>query len=85
MSKSAFTDAHRVMVAIMAQTRRDVGLHQAELAQLIGKDQSFISNIERGQRRVDIIEFIAITRAMGVDPVDIFRRINTNTSSNISI
>ncbi|WP_446740941.1 helix-turn-helix domain-containing protein [Sphingomonas sp. CFBP 8760] len=52
---------------------------------MIGKDQSFISNIERGQRRVDIIEFIAITRAMGVDPVDIFRRINTNTSSNISI
>ncbi len=63
------------MVAIMAQTRRDAGLHQADLAQLIGKDQSFISNIERGQRRVDVIEFLVITRAMCVDPIDIFSRI----------
>ena len=47
-------------------------MKQAELAALLGKDQSYISNIERGQRRVDIIEFVAVIRAMGLNPDDVF-------------
>lgn len=75
MSKSAFTDAHRILVSALAQTRRDCGLQQAELAALLGKDQSYISNIERGQRRVDVVEFYAIARALKRDPVEWFARI----------
>ena len=75
MPKSAFTDAHRVLVSALAQTRRDHGLQQTELAARLGKDQSYISNIERGQRRVDVVEFYAIARAIGLDPVEWFSRI----------
>ena len=75
MSKSAFTDAHRILVSALAQTRRDNELQQAELAARLGKDQSYISNIERGQRRVDVVEFYALARAMGLDPVGWFARI----------
>lgn len=75
MSKSAFTDAHRMLIDALAHARRDAGLHQADLAERLGKDQSFISNIERGQRRVDVIEFYAIVRAMGADPVELFSKV----------
>lgn len=75
MSKSAYTDAHRVLVRALAQSRRDVGLQQAELAARLGKDQSYISNIERGQRRVDVVEFYVIAKAIGVDPIEWFARI----------
>jgi transcriptional regulator with XRE-family HTH domain len=75
MSKSAFTDAHNVLVSALAQTRRDIKLQQVELAAKLGKDQSYISNIERGQRRVDVVEFYAIARAMDVDPIELFAQI----------
>ena len=75
MSRSAFTDAHQILIHALAHARRDAGLHQADLAKLIGKDQSFISNIERGQRRVDVVEFYALARAMKTDPVALFDRI----------
>ena len=75
MAKSAFTEAHRILVSALAQTRRDMGVQQVELAAQLGKDQSYISNIERGQRRVDVIEFCEIARALKIDPVDWFARI----------
>ena len=47
----------------------------------IGRDQTFISLIERGQRRVDVIEFISLARALGDDPVTLFERITRRLAS----
>jgi transcriptional regulator with XRE-family HTH domain len=73
MPKSVFTGAHVHLVEVLTTARRDSGLTQAELAGRIGKDQSYISIIEGSQRRVDVLEFYALARAMGRDPVELFR------------
>lgn len=73
MPKSAFTDAHRSMVSVLVQARRSSGLTQTELSAKLGKNQSYISNIERLQRRVDVVEFYVIAKAMGVDPSWLFQ------------
>ena len=85
MSKSAFTDAHQILVKALAHAREAAGLQQVELAQRIGKSQSYISNIERGQRRVDVIEFIVIVKAMGGDPPAIFESIAGEVPDEIGI
>lgn len=72
MPKSVFTGAHQHLVGVLAEARRNAGLTQTELAERIGKDQKFISLIERSQRRVDVIEFCALARALGVDPVTLY-------------
>jgi transcriptional regulator with XRE-family HTH domain len=72
MSKSAFSDAHQILVEQLTAARKQSGMKQEELAALVGKDQSYISNIERGQRRVDVVEFCALARAMKSDPVLLF-------------
>ena len=68
MPKSVFTGAHQHLVAVLVEARREAGLTQTELAERIGKDQKFISLIERSQRRVDVIEVCALARALGADP-----------------
>ena len=78
MSKSAFSDAHQILVERLTAARKQTGLKQEELAALIGKDQSYISNIERGQRRVDVLEFVTLARAIGVNPVNLFSDIVSN-------
>lgn len=75
MPKTIFGGDHRHLVAVLTETRQDSGLTQAELAKRVGKDQTFISIIERGQRRVDVLEFVALARAMDADPTQLFERV----------
>ena len=40
----------------LVQARKEAGLTQMEVAQALGKPQSFVSRSETGERRIDIIE-----------------------------
>ena len=72
MPKTIFGGEHRYLVEVLTEARQVSGLTQAQLAEKVGKDQTFLSIIERGQRRVDVLEFVALARAMGVDPAELF-------------
>jgi transcriptional regulator with XRE-family HTH domain len=61
--------------AVLSAAREQADLTQAALAKKLRKPQSFISSYERGQRRVDILEFIRIATTIGVDPVRLFAKI----------
>ncbi len=75
MAKSIFDGAHLCVVEALINARKRSGLTQAEVAAKIGRDQTVISTIERSQRRIDILEFIALARAMNEDPVALFAEI----------
>ncbi len=72
MPQSVYTDAYSTLVDVLVSHRRRSGLTQAELAERLGRPQSFVSKVEQRQRRVDVIEFCAIARALGVDPAKLF-------------
>jgi len=65
----------------LAAARHRSNLTQDELAARLQKPQSFISDFERGQRRIDLVEFIMITRALNADPVKVFIEIAASISS----
>lgn len=75
MPKTIFTGANQQVVTMLRQARIDAGLKQSEVAARIGRDQSWISLIEGSQRRVDVVEFIEIARAIGAEPVELFRQL----------
>lgn len=72
MPKSAFTDAYGSLLAVLIEARKAAGVSQEELARRLGRKQPFISLIERGVRRIDVIEFYAMARALGIEPEDLF-------------
>jgi transcriptional regulator with XRE-family HTH domain len=53
---------------LLVAARERAGLTQQQLADRLGKPQSFISKYEGGERRIDVIEFIAIADALQMDP-----------------
>lgn len=85
MPKTIFGGEHRHLVAVLVEARQASGLTQAELAARVGKDQSFVSIIERGQRRVDVLEFVALARAMEADPGQLFERVTSRLSKTLRI
>lgn len=53
---------------ILIAARNAKGLKQVELAKMLDRSQALVSNYERGQRRLDVAEFIEIARVLGLDP-----------------
>ena len=41
---------------------------QADLAARLGEYQSFVARLESGQRRIDVVEFLELADAVGLDP-----------------
>lgn len=85
MPKTIFGGDHRHLVEVLVEARQKSGMTQAELAQRVGKDQTFISIIERGQRRVDVLEFVALSKAMEADPGKLFMAVLKRLPDNLSI
>lgn len=85
MPKSVFTDAYQVLLKTLVAARKDAGISQVELARRLGKPQPFVSYFERGERRVDVIEFYAIASALGYEPVALFERLAAELPDTVTI
>ena len=68
MTRTTDTEAHKTFCAEYVSAREKHGITQTAIAERLGVHQSLIARIESGSRRVDIIEYIALCRAAGVDP-----------------
>jgi transcriptional regulator with XRE-family HTH domain len=73
MQKSLKSPDYARLIAILVAVRKNTGVRQQSLARKLGRPQSFIAKYEGGERRIDVVEFIAIARALGADPVKLFR------------
>lgn len=85
MPPSAFTGAYKTFLRALIAARKEAGVTQVELAERLGKPQPFISKVEKGVRRIDVIEFYAIARALRLDPVEFFARVVKSLPKSVSI
>ena len=56
MNKTIYSKDHKFLVEQLKKARIEAGLDQGKVAALLGKTQSFISKIEAGQRRIDVVQ-----------------------------
>ena len=56
MVKAIYSKEHRSMVERLKTARKERGLDQEAVAKLLGVSQSYISKMESGQRRIDIVQ-----------------------------
>jgi transcriptional regulator with XRE-family HTH domain len=73
IDKTVHSSEQAAFCALMVAARKRAGLTQQALALRLKKPQSFVAKYEGGERRLDIVEFVAIVRAIGADPVKLFR------------
>ena len=56
MSKSVYSKDYKDIIERLKTARIEVGLSQQEVADKLGKPQSYVSKIESGERRLDVAE-----------------------------
>ena len=71
MVKAIYSKEHRNLVEKLRKARKEKGLDQTEVATLLRVSQSYVSKIESGQRRVDIVQLKAFARIYRKD-IDYF-------------
>lgn len=62
MPKSIHSSEYKTVIKKLREAREAAGFTQTEAAEKLGKPQSYISKIERGERRIDIIELSHIAK-----------------------
>ena len=84
MARSVFTKKYDQFRQLLIQARKDAGMTQIELAAKLSRPQSFVSKFERGERRLDVIEFLDIARALGFDPAHFLKKISKSKVASSS-
>ena len=74
-TKSQHNKQYRVLPGYLRQLREDAGLTQREIGKKLKKPQSYVYNCETANRRVDITEFVAWSKACDLDPKKAFARL----------
>lgn len=65
MKKSVFTREYQVLLQVLHAAREKAEVTQIELANRLGRSQSFVSKCERGERRLDVVQLRQICHAIG--------------------
>lgn len=77
MTESAFSEQYDRFRKMLVAARKDTGLTQIEVAEALGRPQSFVSKYERGERRLDVVEFLELSHAIGFDYISLLRELDT--------
>lgn len=79
------SSAYSLAVAILIAARKDAQMTQREVTGILGKNPSWLAKIERKERRMDLVEFISIARALGIKEGDLLRAISAQLPKKLDI
>jgi transcriptional regulator with XRE-family HTH domain len=75
MTKSIHSSAYQKVLAKLVEMRKEAGMTQRDLAKILDRENSFVWRIETGKRRLDVVEFYWVCRALRKNAVDVYREI----------
>jgi transcriptional regulator with XRE-family HTH domain len=73
--KALRTPQHQALLNLLVEARERSGITQQDLAERLRRHQSFVAKYEGGERRLEVIEFVQVCRAIGVRPERILRKL----------
>ncbi len=81
MKKTIHAKKYHIVISLLRELREQKQLTQKGLADIIGSDQTFISKIEIGERRVDIIELRYICEALEIELVEFVKQVEVKINN----
>ncbi|RLM03806.1 transcriptional regulator [Gibbsiella quercinecans] len=72
---SIYSEEYQSVIKTLREARIRKGISQQSLAESLGRPQSFIAKVESGERRLDIVEFVHLSRLLSIDPISIIGKL----------
>lgn len=67
MARGSHDTRYRRLIDNLKAARKKAGITQIELAERLGTRQQFVSKVESGERRLDVVELMDVAHALGLD------------------
>lgn len=71
--KSIHSEPYQRLLALLIEHRKQASITQQQLSKALSRPQSFVSKYERGERRLDVIEFLEVCRHLDADAAQILK------------
>ena len=75
MARSVFSQRYARLCGALIRARHEADLTQIDLAKKLRRPQSYVSKYERGERRLDVIEFIEVAEALKAEPAAVIAEV----------
>ena len=79
MARTIRSKGQEALCQALVDARIKSGLSQKELAAKLKHHQSFVARVESGERRIDVVELIVLSRAIGFDPFELLAIVEVAT------
>ena len=66
----------KLLLQILREARLEAGMRQVDVAKVLNRPQSYVAKIESGERKIDFIEVLEFTKALGLDPVSLVKKLS---------
>ncbi|QKR98697.1 helix-turn-helix transcriptional regulator [Sphingomonas sp. CL5.1] len=76
---------YRSAIAAIKAVREGKGISQRELARRLGKHPSFVNKTEQFERRLDILEFIAVAQALDISAINLLKHVVAAVPEQVEI
>lgn len=71
--KTIYQDDYQILIHTLINLRKSQKLTQAELAQRLGKPQSYIAKVEVFERKLDILEFMVLCHCLNTKASEVIQ------------
>ena len=71
MARDLYSPQYDRLRELIIAARQRAGLTQVELGKKINRPQSYVTDFERAERRIDVIEYISLAKAIGFDALEV--------------
>ncbi|GAC1030268.1 helix-turn-helix transcriptional regulator [Pseudomonas sp. No.21] len=73
--KTINSPPYQRLLELLIATRNESGMTQQQLSEKLLRPQSYVSKYERGERRLDVVEFLLVVQSLGAEPFALLREI----------
>jgi transcriptional regulator with XRE-family HTH domain len=73
MSKTIYRHEYDVLLTLIKKHRKESGLTQVACSTALGRPQSFMSDVETGSRRLDVVQLRDLCKVLGIELTDLIK------------
>lgn len=73
--KTIYQERYLKLMQALVQARKQAGLTQMQVAEILSKPQSYIAKVEGADRKLDVMEFVELCEAIHQDPCELIKQL----------
>ncbi|AIL60403.1 helix-turn-helix domain-containing protein [Pseudomonas alkylphenolica] len=75
MPKTIYRSEHTVLLNLLRKHRKAAGLTQVDCSKALSRPQSFMSDVENGTRRLDIVQLRDLCKVLGISLIELVQEL----------